>query len=295
VLEETIMLAVGELWLGGCNPESGQHEGRRALARIWDSVAECRPDLFDVDVALHDTTPLALALRFTLRRTPELVEPLVLSRSEQRDLSTLRMLVGTWSGIPWPPFQHLVFDPQAGPLREAWSLMTSGGVAFTFDPLYGDCALYSKEAVDRYRTANDGLVPILLHEEAHLAAAQAVPGSRGPCGEESRLAWEAAAQVVEQTAVLWRRNRRAPSGTELRLQLSDAAPHARLMIANWPALSTRDLVASAVAAAIRAARGESHPAGPPTSSSGRSPSSGDAPSGSSISDSAGRFDSSLRH
>lgn len=238
------------------------------VERLWDELALFRPGLFRLQAPLLDTTALGLALRYTLQTAPQAIKELQLTALERVRLGALRAIFATWTGLQWPRFRHLVYLPEAQPLSEAWSLVTRGGVAFTFDPELGDTALYSSDAIDAHRDREGGLVPVLLHEEAHLAAALAAPGSRGPRSECGWTIWEGAAQLVQQVGLMVCINGAAPTADNLLRRLETAAPKARVLVQTLPSSSVAELVRSALAAAIDVARDPRHSPGPSISALG---------------------------
>lgn len=238
------------------------------VQRLWDDLALFRPDLFHLQVPLSDTTALGLALRYTLQTAPQAIKELQLTALERVRLGALRAIFAAWTGLQWPRFRHLVYLPEAQPLSEAWSLVTRGGVAFTFDPELGDTALYSSHAIQAHRGRVGGLVPVLLHEEAHLVAASGAPSSRGPYSEHGWAIWEGAAQLVQQVALLICNNSGTPTSESLLQRLETAAPKARVLMRTLPSSSAAELVRGALAAAIDVALDPRHSPGPPISTLG---------------------------
>lgn len=239
---------------------------------VWDALAWHRPELFGLDISIFETTPLALALRYTLRATPQLVAPLALTDSERRQLLWLRATLARWTGLPWLPTRHLSFSMEAGALREAYDLVTRGGVALTFDPDFGDTALYSETAVVDHRRRGV-LISVLLHEEAHLAAARAAAvGTLGPSTSEAEAVWESAARLVERTAHCLSHGVK-PTVADLR---ADADPVLEDALAGSETASVAELLRAALSAAVAAANAAVQDPGLPISAS-TSPSSSDGP------------------
>lgn len=172
------------------------------VERFWDDLAAARPEAFVGPVDCCST--VGLAYRYVRRRQPQQLGRVDLSVAERATLRRTRSVLREWSGLErWGGFSHVSFADDCIPLVATVAARNgySGGFAFTWHRGLGNTALYPAARIRQYRDADPAcLIGVMLHEEAHLAAARGVPWCDGEA--LATAVFEAGAEIVGYTAVL---------------------------------------------------------------------------------------------